>query len=423
MLQEERPRSVVGSAAELAPTGRLAMVVGLCLLVMMLEGYETGALGNVVPVLAKDWGVTPAVFSWPLAASSIGMVFSAIAAGFVANRIGRKPVLVGSVALFAIGSLLCALAGSPAAMGWLRVITGLGMGAVVPMIVAIVTYECRGRNQGLFVMTASIGLPLGQLLGGLLAAQLIKSSWQLVFVVGGVISLVVFALLWAFIPKLAVAPSESAALRGRDLGKLFASGRGAITVLLWLIVFLQFTCNYFVISWLPTILNANGMQTSGAISFATIYPFGAFIALFFLGWFLDRWGTEKTLALSILIGALAVFLLGVLNSAAGLMALLVAVLGIGVGGSQSAVNALTARVYPEQLRNAGSGWALGVGRIGNAAGPLLGGWFIAAGLTTPQMFVGLSIPVFVTAVLMASLGAIRLGHSRRRAHLVEGTIL
>lgn len=409
----------------LARPSRIKAAVVLGLLAMMLEGYETGALGNVVPVLSAQWHLTPQSFTWALAASSIGMVIGAVAGGILANHLGRKPVLIASVALFAIGSLLCAATNTPAGMGWMRVITGLGMGAIVPMVVAASTAESRGRRQGLLVMTTTVGLPVGQIVGGLLTAWLIQiSSWQVVFLFGGAVSIVVLIpLLWALFPTTARAEGPAASMRGRDLAKLFTRRRTAITVLLWVIVSLNFTCNYFVISWLPTILNTSGMQASGAISFATLYPFGAVLAIFLFGWLLDSWGMEKTLTLSLLAGAIAVVFLGIVHAPVGVMALLVAVLGIGVAGSQGAINALTARVYPQGLHHAGSGWALGVGRIGNAIGPLIGGALIAAGLTPPQLFIGLGIGVFLTAVVMSALGAVRHAKAGQEFQITEEAAL
>jgi len=380
-------------------------VAWLCGVVLFLEGYDIAAVGYAIPSLADAWQVRPPVFTQALTAGNVGLLFGSLCAGLLGDRLGRKPVLIGCVAVFGVFSLLSAVVGSPLQLAGLRFLTGLGLGGGIPLAIALASDFALPIAQGRLVILMSTGVPIGLTVGGLLASQLVRFlGWPAIFVVGGVLPLMM-------VPLLALRLPESVALRTATrrhnlVAALFQNGLAPTTALLWAINLLNLLGLYFILLWTPAILHSTGVSPSWAIFGTTMYGLGLIASPLLMAPVVDRIGMERVLTCGLAFGALCVLTIGLFDPPFWLLSVVLCGAGIG-GGSQAGINSLSGLVYPPAVRATGAGWALGAGRIGAIAGPLLGGVLLALGWRARDIFIVAAIPLFGVTLLMAILGRLR----------------
>jgi AAHS family 4-hydroxybenzoate transporter-like MFS transporter len=380
-------------------------VAWLCGMVLLLEGYDIAAVGYAIPSLVDAWRVAPSGFTQALTAGNVGLLFGSLCAGLLGDRLGRKPLLIGCVAVLGVFSLFTALAGSPLQLAGLRFLTGLGLGGGIPLAIALASDFAPPKAQGRLLILMSAGVPIGFTIGGLLASQIVSvSGWPAIFVVGGVLPL-------AMVPLLALRLPESVALRAatrrRNLvAALFQNGLAPSTVLLWAINLLSLLGVYFILLWMPAILHSTGVSPSRAILGTTMYALGVIASPLVAAPVVDRIGMERVLTCGLAFGALCVLSIGLFDPPFWLLSVVICGAGIG-GGCQAGINSLSGLVYPPAIRSTGAGWALGAGRVGTIAGPLLGGVLLARGFRAQDIIVAAAVPAFGVTLLMAILGRLR----------------
>ncbi len=402
-------------AAPLREATRAPVVVAwLCGVVLALEGYDFASVAFAAPSLIDAWHVKPVVFTGVFTAGNIGLLFGALIAGLIGDRIGRKPVLIGCVCTFGLFSLASAFAPGPEALLWLRFGTGLGLGGGVPLAIALATDHAPEGRQGRLVILMSSGVSIGNTIGGVAASQIVRFlGWPWIFVLGGALPLVVAAALVAWLPESDVLHAEPAP--PNRIVALFSDGLAPSTVLLWVMNLLNLLNNYLILLWLPAILHAVGVTPAWAIFATTTYAFGTILGAFGTAPIVDRLGLERVLTWLLALGALAMFAIGVLNPPFGPLVVAIGLAGIGIGGCQHGINALSGRVYPPVIRSTGAGWATGAGRVGTIAGPLLGGAILALGGSGRDILAAATLPALGVTLSMAGLGvAQRRLRARRR---------
>jgi len=381
-------------------------VAWLCGVVLFLEGYDIAAVGYAVPSLVDSWRVVPSTFTGALTAGNVGLLLGSLGAGLLGDRLGRKPVLIGCTAVFGVVSLLTALAGSPSQLAGLRFLTGLGLGGGIPLAIALASDFAPLNVQGRLVILMSMGIPTGFAIGGLLSSRLVALfGWPAIFMMGGVLPL-------AMVPLLALRLPESvafgaAARRHNPVVDLFRDGLAPSTVLLWAMNLLNLLGLYLIQLWMPALLHVTGLSPSWAIFGTTIYALGIILGGLLTASVADRTGVEPVVTCGLAIGALCVLSVGLLDPPFRLLIVLLCGAGIGTGGCQAGLNSLAGRVYPPAIRSTGAGWALGLGRVGTIAGPLLGGVLLALGFRARDIFALAAIPLFGVTVLMAIFGQLR----------------
>jgi AAHS family 4-hydroxybenzoate transporter-like MFS transporter len=391
--------------AERGGEGLHLRVAWLCGVVLCLEGYDIAAVGYAIPSLVDAWGVRPSVFTQALTAGNVGLLFGSLSVGLLGDRLGRKPVLIGCVVAFGIFSLISALVGSPLQLVVLRLLTGLGLGGGIPLAIALASDFAPPMGKGRLLLLVSAGVPIGFTVGGLLASQLVRAfGWPAIFVVGGVLPLAMAPLLALWLP-------ESVALhagtrRHNLVAALFQNGLWPSTLLLWTINLLSLLGIYLILLWTPAILHSTGVSPSQAILGTTMYALGGVASPLLAAPVVDRIGMEPVLTCGLAFGALCVLSIGLFNPQFWLLSVVLCGAGIG-GGCQAGINSLSGLVYPPAIRSTGAGWALGAGRVGTIAGPLLGGVLLARGFRAQDIFVAAAIPAFAMALLMAVLGRLR----------------
>jgi AAHS family 4-hydroxybenzoate transporter-like MFS transporter len=411
------------------PVGRFQIkLLATCAAVLFLDGFDTQAIGYVAPALAKEWSLTRAALGPVFSAGLFGLMIGALVLGPLADRVGRKKIIIFSTLAFGLGALTTAFVQEVNALLAIRFLTGLGLGGAMPNAVAMTSEFNPRRRRATMVMIMFCGFSVGAALGGFLAAALIPQfGWRSVFVVGGVAPLVMVpilalklpesvrflalagrapervAQLLCFInPKAAFTPSTRFAvhephLSGIPVVHLFREGRTVATLLLWVVFFMSLLDIYFLANWLPTVLNDLGASVSEAVLIGSLLQVGGVVGTFALGSIIDRF-SFRALALVYFIAIFAVGAIGQLGHSAVLVATAIFVAGFCVVGGQIAANALAAAFYPTSVRATGVGWALGIGRVGSIIGPLVGGVLLTMKWSAGAVFLAAAVAALCAAL-------------------------
>ncbi len=405
------------------------MTILLCGLVAILDGFDTQAIAFVAPLVAKDLQIEMSAFGPVFGSGLFGLMIGALTLGPAADRWGRKPVIILSTLVFGVFALLTTKIGSLNGLLLMRFLTGLGLGGAMPNIIALTSEYSPKAKRATLVTLMFCGFPLGAVLGGALSAQLMpKFGWPVVFYLGGILPLALLPLLSLWLPESirflvarqdrqiaafailrrldpavdykgkihCVLPEEEA--KGFPVSQLFANGRAFGPALLWVVFFCNLLILFFLINWLPSVLQQAGLPIERAIIATVVLNAGGIVGGLILGSIVDR--RQPFAILTTAYCAAAVLVSGIGFAAAvsipTLMGTIFAV-GFFVIGSQYCMNALAASYYPTALRSTGVGWALGIGRIGSIIGPVVGGAMIAAGWQPKGLFGASALPWLLAA--------------------------
>lgn len=428
----------------------ILMMVGLT---VVMDGFDVQSMGYVAPAIIADWGVSKAELGPVFGAGLFGMLVGSLTLSVLADKIGRRPVLIWATVFFSLCMLVTAHVTSIGQLQVIRFVTGLGLGAIMPNALALVGEFSPRHKRVTLMMLVSCGYTIGAVLGGLVSAWMIPLwGWQSVFYLGGIFPLLIAALMYVFVPEsmqflvvkgrrldevgrtlrridpsLKVDGSTRYALAETAQGsapvvELFREGRGVATVLLWVVNFMNLLNLYFLSSWLPTIATSAGLSTSTAVMVGTTLQVGGVLGTLLMGPVIDRIGFFKVLVPCFALAALSIALIGQPGIGLPLLFLVVTVTGFCIIGGQPAVNALAATYYPTALRSTGLGWSLGIGRWGSIAGPVLGGLLIQFEWSNSEIFLAMAVPT-VIAALMLFLFAHTGGTASAPAARVDGDIV
>jgi len=422
------------------------LLLALCGMCLIIDGFDAQAMGYVAPSLFAEWDVPKTALGPVFSASLVGMLVGALCLSILADRIGRRPVLIGATLFFAIAMLVTPLTGSILSLMVARFVTGLGLGCIMPNAMALVGEYSAPDHRVKRMMLVSCGFTVGAAIGGFISAALIPAfGWRSVFWVGGVAPLLLALGMLAALPEslqfLALkdrqrqarrwlakcAPSQqippSARLivqekpaSGAPVVDLFRSGRAPVTLILWAISFLNLIDLYFLSNWLPTVMHDAGYTPATAVIVGTMLQTGGVIGTLMLGRFIEQFGFVRVLSVCFAVAAVSVGLIGTVAHALPWLLLAVFVGGFCLVGGQPAVNALAGHYYPTALRSTGIGWSLGVGRIGSVLGPLIGGQLIALQWSNGALFQVAALPVIGSALLVILLA----GRGRKRSVTAVG---
>jgi AAHS family 4-hydroxybenzoate transporter-like MFS transporter len=437
--------SAAEAALENQPIGRLQLRVAiLCTLVQICDGYDLNAVAWAVPSLIRTWHLPPSMFTMAFLWSSIGILTGALSAGPIGDRFGRRPLLLGSLTIFGIASLLSATAGSLEMLSLWRFFTGIGIGGGFSGAAALTGDYAPHRLRATMIMATFTGAPIGGFVGGQLVALLLaKFGWPMIFILGGAfpLCLVVALAVWlpesprflaarhnlsprqaALLQRLDIAPVQSGAVdvaRGNPIGMLFGKGYVLQTILLWIVYFCSLLNLFLFAYWMPTVLNLIGFTPGQAVFASSLRDCGGIFVVLYLGLAIDRIGPERTLALHYALGAVFIGVIALVALPYAMLLLMTFMAGMTIIGSQTGANGTCGKLYPARMRTTGLGWALGIGRLGGIAAPLLGGYLLALGLAPTRIF--LSACLF--ALIAASATALLVFRGVRvEAPAVEGVV-
>lgn len=391
-------------------------VAFLCFLVLCLEGYDVTALGYATPALIEAWHVRAPQFTTAITAGSIGMLLGSMFAGQLGDRFGRKPVLLGCVAAFGVFSLVTARCTDLESLAVLRTLTCLGLGGGVPLAIALITDYAPPVHARRMVIMTSGGLAVGSTFGGFAAREFVTSfGWEAIFVVGGLLPICLIPLLMAFLPESrAFRQGPAGEIRAKPLA-LFYNGLAPRTIALWVVDFCNVLCAFLILLWLPALLHSMGYSPAAAIFVTTMYTLGSIPGFILAAVTADALGLERVTASVLLLGAICVLLAGSLPLPYLALCIVTAGVGIGIGGGQHGINAVSGALYPAAIRATGAGWALGIARGGQVAGPLSAGLLLGLGWQPHDILLAASGPAFCAVIGMVLLASLRHRHELREA--------
>jgi AAHS family benzoate transporter-like MFS transporter len=404
------------------------MVMALCALLLIFDGYDLFIYGVVLPSIMQEWGLTPlqagALGSYAL----FGMMFGALAFGTLADRIGRKKGIAICFALFSSATIVNGFASNPTEFGICRFLAGLGCGGLMPNAVALMNEYAPKRLRSTLVAIMFSGYSVGGMLAaGVGIYMLPRFGWESMFFAAAIPLLLLPLILWklpesvgfllrqgrheqarAMLQKIQPGLHTDAAdqlhmsdSKGKGVAvfELFRDGRALRTLCLWLAFFCCLLMVYALSSWLPKLMANAGYSLGSSLSFLLALNFGGMAGAILGGWLGDRFNLSKVMVAFFVAAAVSISLLG-FKSPTPLLYLLIFVAGATTIGTQILLYAGAAQFYGLSIRSTGLGWASGIGRNGAIVGPLLGGALMGINLPLQLNFLAFAVPGAIAAIAM-----------------------
>ncbi|SDS37385.1 MFS transporter [Pseudomonas oryzae] len=404
------------------------MVMSLCALLLIFDGYDLFIYGVVLPVLMKEWGLTPlqagALGSYAL----FGMMFGALIFGSLADKIGRKKGIAICFVLFSGSTVLNGFASGPTEFGILRFIAGLGCGGLMPNAVALMNEYAPKRLRSTLVAIMFSGYAVGGMLSAGIGIYMLPAfGWKAMFYAAAV-PLLLLPVIMLYLPESIgflvrqgradearallnrVEPGralqaddelEMADVKGKGVAvlELFREGRAVRTLAIWVAFFCCLLMVYALSSWLPKLMANAGYSLGSSLTFLVALNCGSVVGAIFGGWLGDRMNLPRVLVAFFVIAAVSISLLG-FKTPTPVLYTLIAIAGATTIGTQILLYACAAQFYGLAIRSTGLGWASGVGRNGAIVGPLLGGALLGIELPLQLNFMAFAIPGAIAALAM-----------------------
>ncbi|WPU24751.1 aromatic acid/H+ symport family MFS transporter [Cedecea neteri] len=402
-------------------------VLVLCLIIIMFDGYDAAVMGFIAPALIEQWGISRSAMGPILGAAMFGVALGALIAGPMSDRYGRKRVIILSVLMFSAFSLACAFATSPSQMAILRFITGLGLGAVMPNCVTLLSEYMPERRKGIMITLMFSGFNIGSGMGGFIAAGLLSHyHWPVVLIFGGALPLILLPLMAWLLPESPLslvvrkAPRlQIAALLNRmggnfggdtsfvlnspnvkrisTIAELFRHGFARGTIILWLTYFMGLFVIYLLNGWLPTIMRSGGISLEQAAIIAGLFQLGGPVGGVVVGALMDRMKAKWVIGVVYFVGCACLILQGLLGLTGVGLGVIIFITGMCISGAQNGLQVYSPAYYPTEIRATGVSWMHGIGRIGAILSSSMGGLLMGAFPDQSAIFFILALPALLAA--------------------------
>jgi len=372
------------------------LVIFICFLIAALEGYDIQAFGVVAPQLVKELGLDPSQMGWAGSAAMFGLVIGAFGGGWLADRVGRKPVLLVSTAMFGLLTIATAYSPNYEFLLFARFATGLGFGGALPNLIAVGIEISTPARRAATVTMMFCGMPAGGTAVAFLArAYGADLDWRTIFLIGGILPVLLTPLIYFALPE--TRPQHDPAADRRPLHALFGNGRAAGTALLWLVYFITLLVLYLLLNWLPTLVIAKGLTAADGAAASMWFNLIGIPGALLSGFLIDRAGYVWPLAIGYVLLAAAMYALSGATSLDAILALSAAT-GVLVLGAQYSLYAISPALYAPEMRAFGAGAAVAMGRFGSVVGPILAGELRQSGMSADGVFMTM-IPLLLVAAL------------------------
>lgn len=380
-------------------------VVFFCFLVIMLEGFDIQVAGVTAMSLVKDFGFGPAQIGTFMSASAFGVLIFAALGGILADRYGRKPVLVASTLIFGLFCLLTPFSPGFEALVAIRFLTGAGLGAAFPVVIAMTSDHSPKDQKKRWIGVVYSAISLGGMFAAFILAAHIVTDWRHVYYIGGVAPILVAIAMYVSLPEsvpvMGTVKSTTAIAGWRDI---LGPSKLAITLTLWVATFLTLAVMYMMVMWLPTLMKGKGLSTDDAFIVQMLYNLGSTVAAFIVGYALDRKHVYAVPVIGYGILALSLAYLGGMPVDLIMGCIVGFLVGVGCTTGQTLLYAFAPLCYPPAIRATGVGYAIAAGRFGTMMGPFTAGLLLSAGFTYGQVL-QIVAPVAIVTLLVVILVA------------------
>lgn len=425
------------------------MLVFLGFLLLGLGSINLTIMSFAVPAMAVDWRLSTAAFTPAFAAGLIGMLAGSTLLGWLADLVGRRWMIIICVAIFGVFTIATPLAHSINGLLMYRFLTGIGLGGVIPNVMAASAECAPGRLRALVVVIVSCGLPTGSVVAGTIAVfSLHFYGWKSIFYISGIFSVLLVPVLMGVFPEsirfLALKRANSADLR-KIVGKIVTrqqvpdncrfvirepkmegspvrglfTDRLATTGLLWVTFLVSYMVLFLMITWLPTLLHQAGIPLQRAIVASASFFFGGVAGGLGLSALAARFDPRRVVAAGYLGAFLSMAPLGLTDSRPVVLMINLFVAGVFVIGAQLTLYAVAAASYPTAMRSTGLGWAVGAGGVGSIVGPVVAGLLLSRGMPIPALYVVSAAPGLVGALAAFLLSFTRPGEVAHPVPAIE----
>jgi MFS transporter, AAHS family, 4-hydroxybenzoate transporter len=405
------------------------LILVMCGIMIFFDGYDLLSISFTAPEFIKLLGIDRSMIGPVFSAGLFGLTIGALSFGLMADRIGPSRTFLFCCVTFGVFTLLTAFATSLTELLVVRAFAGLALGGASPISVALASNYCPKRIRTTVVMIMYISLAVGQIAAGYTYAFLAAFGWKTVFYVGGILPILLAPLFYVLLPE----PVEFLVMKGAprrriadilsridptrsfspttefvvapenkfgfQIYQLFGDGRAARTSVLWVVFFTSIMAIFFYNNWLPTLLNGSGLSQGEIVAITTALPFGGVVGTLLIAPVLMKLGSFRTVALGYLCAAIAMIVLASVGLSFVALAICVFAVGFFLIGTQSALNASSALIYPPSLRSTGVGWGFGIGRIGSIISPGIAGVLVAFHWQPGQLFLIAAAPTLIASLM------------------------
>jgi len=411
------------------------LAVSICLVINFLDGFDVLAIAFAAPQIALDWSVNSKDLGVIFSAGLAGMVVGALLLSPLADRFGRRRLILACLCVVSAGMLTAAISSNVAQLIAARLVTGLGVGGMLSSLTTMVAEYSNDRHRKLAISILQSGYPVGAIIAGIASAYLLREfGWRSIFVAGGCMSLLMIPLvLWrlpesiAFLmarqpPRAleqlnsilirlgqvslsAMPDNENRSVEHGSTQEIFSAAFRGRTFAIWIAFVALMSAFYFVTNWTPKILIDAGLSTDAGISGGVLIAAGGVVGGLALGWISVRTSVYKVAAFYMLVAMVAMGVFGFLDFELSTMLPVAFLIGFFLAGSIIGLYSLVPDLYPSRIRNTGIGWALGIGRLGAVIGPFAAGALINAGWERSEYFLALSLPIVASLIAVLWLQA------------------
>lgn len=399
----------------------------ICFLMNTLDGMDVMVVSYAAPAIGKEWAISPQAMGSVFSAGLLGMTLGTLFIAPRADIVGRRIIILLSALV--MGSMVFAtfLAQSVEMLLFFRFISGLGIGSMLASTATLTSEYAPKKTKDFWVSFVMSGYPIGAVLSGLVAAQIIPAyGWRTMFQVAGIATLFTLPLIFFFLaesleflmkkrpngalekinillakmnqPQLTeLPPLSNIVVEKPSITALLTPERRLSTLQLWLALFMAFGSLYFLTTWIPKLASSTGLSMELAIYAGTVFNMGAFFGIITQGYLSSQFGLRRTIFGFLALTAVLMVIFGFFKGSV-LVLILFGLIGFGVQGGFVGLYAVATRFYPTEIRSTGVGFAMSAGRIGGIVGPLLGGFLIGAGLSMIANFMVFAIPTLLAGV-------------------------
>ena len=434
MSEAANPTSSANIVAEVIDNGEISaqqlLVVGLCLFFNMLDGFDITAMAVVAGAVSTELQLTPDRLGWIFSFALAGMMFGAMFLAPISDIVGRRKVIILSVCLVGASIILTAYASTLTEFIILRFVSGMGAGAMLACQATLSAEYSPDKYRAASVAVVTSGYPMGAMMTSVVAGYIMPEyGWRGMFMFGGVFTLTMGLVAWMLIPeslkylferrpenalervnvilsklgKPTLTSMPTVAVEQEDKGsnlakvvfKLLAPEHRIKTLTLWAAFFLCFSTLYFLMSWIPKLMEDSGYSASVGHDAFFNFNLGGVIGIYLMAWMSTRWKLSTLIFILSLSSAIGMVIFAYAPNQLSLLMTLILLIGILQQGGFTGLYGAASKVYPTEIRSTGIGWAIGLGRSGAVAGPAIAGYLIVAGFDMSANFIFFAIPMAI----------------------------